>query len=551
MSMPSGVQYGRVTGRLIRAVLDGSDGDESPDGAPIPGATVTFRARVTHAKNASAEPPVTIFLDPVVAATDENGVLVTRSGQPGVWLVATDDPGMDPVIGSYTVTVAAPTITSLTWGIVVPSGGTVDLATAVPVPSAPAAALAEWVAVRGEVLAARDVAVAVADGIPDLVAAEVGSAVLPHAQSAQASATAAAVSATAADGSVINAATSATAAAGSATAAAESATNAVAAADEIPGLVADYLTANPPPAGDDGREVELQTSATHVQWRYIGDVAWLDLVPLELITGQDGSHGLSAELRTNTTHIQWRQAGGAWADLIPLASLVGPAGPPNTLTIGTVTTGAAGTAASAAVTGTAPNQTLSLTIPRGTDGSPTAYELRGSGQPNGVVTAPTGTYYTDTARTAGAWRWYKASGSGNTGWIVEAGDTGDVNIASLLDPNFTTSGFPGALATVARFGNSVTLSLMIYVAAGAAIIGTGRILTRTILNLPAGLGGPGASISLGPAAINSFYDSARIARSFPRAIVIAASAGTWAAGDRIQFTGNIRDAGPWPTTLTV
>ena len=158
MSMPSGVQYGRVTGRLIRAVLDGSDGDESPDGAPIPGATVTFRARVRHAKKASAEPPVTIFLDPVVAATDENGVLVTRPGQPGVWLVATDDPGMDPVIGSYTVTVAAPTITSLTWGIVVPSGGTVDLATAVPVPSAPAAALAEWAAVRGEVLAARDVA---------------------------------------------------------------------------------------------------------------------------------------------------------------------------------------------------------------------------------------------------------------------------------------------------------------------------------------------------------------------------------------------------------
>ena len=83
MSMPSGVQYGRVTGRLIRAVLDGSDGDESPDGVPIPGATVTFRARVRHAKKASAEPPVTIFLDPVVAATDENGVLVTRSGQPG------------------------------------------------------------------------------------------------------------------------------------------------------------------------------------------------------------------------------------------------------------------------------------------------------------------------------------------------------------------------------------------------------------------------------------------------------------------------------------
>lgn len=50
-------------------------------------------------------------------------------------------------------------------------------------------------------------------------------------------------------------------------------------------------------------------------------------------------------------------------------SFVGPAGPANTLTIGTVTTGAAGTSASASITGTAPNQTLSLTIPRGDAGT--------------------------------------------------------------------------------------------------------------------------------------------------------------------------------------
>jgi hypothetical protein len=43
----------------------------------------------------------------------------------------------------------------------------------------------------------------------------------------------------------------------------------------------------------------------------------------------------------------------------------GPDGPANSLTIGTITTGAAGSSATAAITGTAPNQTLSLTIPRG------------------------------------------------------------------------------------------------------------------------------------------------------------------------------------------
>ncbi|QOI67431.1 minor tail protein [Streptomyces phage Beuffert] len=46
----------------------------------------------------------------------------------------------------------------------------------------------------------------------------------------------------------------------------------------------------------------------------------------------------------------------------------GAAGPANTLAIGTVTTGAAGSSASASITGTAPNQTLNLTIPRGNSG---------------------------------------------------------------------------------------------------------------------------------------------------------------------------------------
>ncbi|QAY16137.1 hypothetical protein SEA_SONALI_25 [Arthrobacter phage Sonali] len=42
-------------------------------------------------------------------------------------------------------------------------------------------------------------------------------------------------------------------------------------------------------------------------------------------------------------------------------------GPPTVLTIGSVTTTPAGTQATATLTGAAPNQTLSLTIPRGTD----------------------------------------------------------------------------------------------------------------------------------------------------------------------------------------
>ena len=30
--------------------------------------------------------------------------------------------------------------------------------------------------------------------------------------------------------------------------------------------------------GDDGREVQFQATATHIQWRYVGDTTWVDLV---------------------------------------------------------------------------------------------------------------------------------------------------------------------------------------------------------------------------------------------------------------------------------
>ena len=53
-----------------------------------------------------------------------------------------------------------------------------------------------------------------------------------------------------------------------------------------------------------------------------------------------------------------------------------------------------------------------------------AYEIHGTGMPNGQVEAPIGTTYVDTAVTNGALKWIKQSGSGNTGWKVLIGDTG-------------------------------------------------------------------------------------------------------------------------------
>ena len=53
-----------------------------------------------------------------------------------------------------------------------------------------------------------------------------------------------------------------------------------------------------------------------------------------------------------------------------------------------------------------------------------AYEIHGTGMPNGQVEAPIGTTYVDMSVTNGALKWIKQSGTGNTGWKVLIGDTG-------------------------------------------------------------------------------------------------------------------------------
>lgn len=44
-------------------------------------------------------------------------------------------------------------------------------------------------------------------------------------------------------------------------------------------------------AGADGKQVEFNVSATHIQWRYVGDPTWTDLVALATITGPAGADG--------------------------------------------------------------------------------------------------------------------------------------------------------------------------------------------------------------------------------------------------------------------
>ena len=202
-------------------------------------------------------------------------------------------------------------------------------------------------------------------------------------------------------------------------------------------------------------------------------------------------------------------------------------GPPNVLAVGTVTTGAAGTSAAATITGASPVQTLNLTIPRGNTGDPTAYELRGTGSPEGVVTAAVGTYYTDTAITNGAMRWAKKTGTGNTGWVVTEGDTGARNISASISGTYYSG---GSQARLSRVNGTIFLTMDVATIAGYT--------TTAVLTLPAGFVGIPSYISPGYAG-TTWFGTANTSISLSFSGANAGLRGTW----------SWRATDAWPTSL--
>lgn len=86
---------------------------------------------------------------------------------------------------------------------------------------------------------------------------------------------------------------------------------------------------------------------------------------LSVGTVTTGASGSSAALSiTGTSPSQVLNLTIPQGDIGPRGD-VGPAGPPNVLSVGTVTTGASGSSAVLTITGTSPSQVLNLTIPRG------------------------------------------------------------------------------------------------------------------------------------------------------------------------------------------
>ena len=122
----------------------------------------------------------------------------------------------------------------------------------------------------------------------------------------------------------------------------------------------------------------------------------------------------------------------------------GPTGPANTLAIGTVAAGGIGVA-NATITGTAPNQTLNLTLPTGATGSAGAAGAAGANGADGIAaTVAVGNTTTGSAGSSAS-----VSNSGNTSAAVfeftiprgNTGDTGPVgpSIESLIITEATTA----------------------------------------------------------------------------------------------------------------
>lgn len=118
--------------------------------------------------------------------------------------------------------------------------------------------------------------------------------------------------------------------------------------------------------GTPGKSPILRLAAGYLQWKYPDDDYWTDLLPLSSITGP------TIQMRVHNGQIQSKlTVDTEWTTLVTLDELrgeqgqpgqpgqQGEPGPANSLTIGTVTTGVA----AAEITGTAPEQTLNLTLP--------------------------------------------------------------------------------------------------------------------------------------------------------------------------------------------
>ena len=198
------------------------------------------------------------------------------------------------------------------------------------------------------------------------------------------------------------------------------------------GTINDFLLTLIGPPGDDGRPVELQKSAIHIQWRYQGDIGWTNLVPLVDLKGDPGNDGVNGTNGTNGID------GLDGADGRGIVSIVRTAG-----------TGAAGTVDTYTITyTTGPTSTFDVTNgangTNGIDGTDGVDGNDGRGIVSVVRTSGTGaagttdTYtITFTDASTSTFNVYNGADGGGAGdmtkAIYDSDDDGKVNAAEVAD----------------------------------------------------------------------------------------------------------------------
>ena len=130
---PQGLGYGRVTGTLVDGLQDGTDSDKAPDLNGASTLTVVFRptAPIIRFKG---NPPLTVIPKTVKVKVGADGVLRGEDGTPGVVLLATDGPLIDPSEWVWEVEITGRRDLDLApFYMALPKDTTVDLSQAAPV----------------------------------------------------------------------------------------------------------------------------------------------------------------------------------------------------------------------------------------------------------------------------------------------------------------------------------------------------------------------------------------------------------------------------------
>lgn len=185
----------------------------------------------------------------------------------------------------------------------------------------------------------------------------------------------------------------------------------------------------------------------------------------------------------------------------------GAAGPPNVLSIGTITTGAPGTSASATITGSSPTQVLSLTIPKGDPGAAGAQGSPGATGP--AVNLTVGTITTGAPGAAATVTITGTAPNQSLSMTLPKGDTGPTGPTGAAGPANTLS--IGTVTTAAA-GSSASATI------------TGTAPTQTLnLTIPRGAAGADGTFDSSTAMLLAGSQTATGAKTFSAATVFGST----------------------------